>query len=161
MGWVFIRGILALWGSSFLIGWAKPVPYNPYNVRHGKWGEAMVAAAGPATNVLIAILFAVPLRLGGFGLPEVFLQVAVMAIFANLALAILNMIPIPPLDGSKVLAALLPPGPAMAYRRLEGMTYAFGPFGLIAVLLLFVYVFSAPVSAFVRSLFSLLTGIPL
>lgn len=160
VGSVLIPGILLLSGTPFLIGWAKPVPYNPYNLRHGKWGEALVALAGPATNIAIAVLFALALRLGTIASP-LFLQVAVLAIFANIALAIINMIPIPPLDGSKVLRALLPYRAAEAYASLERMTYALGPFGLIGILLLLVFVFSDAVFAFVRLLFSLLTGISL
>lgn len=160
VGSVLIPGILLLSGTPFLIGWAKPVPYNPYNLRHGKWGEALVSFAGPVTNITIAVFFALMLRLGIIASP-LFLQVAVLAIFANIALAIINMIPIPPLDGSKVLRAFLPYQASLAYSRLENMTYAFGPFGLIGILLLFVFVFSGPVFAFVRYLFSFLTGIAL
>ena len=160
VGSILVPGILMLSGTPFLIGWAKPVPYNPYNLRHGKWGEALVAFAGPATNILIAVAFALLLRLGLLTSP-LFVQVAVLAIFANIALAIINLIPIPPLDGSKILRALLPAGAALSYQRLEQMTYALGPFGLIGILLLLVFVFSEAVFAFVRFLFSILTGIAL
>lgn len=158
IGSVLVPGILMLSGTPFLIGWAKPVPYNPYNLRHGKWGEALVAFAGPATNIIIAVVFALLLRLG-FLVSPLLIQVAILAIFANIAVAIINLIPIPPLDGSKILRALLPYQAALAYGRLEQMTYAFGPFGLIGILLLLVFVFSEAVFTFVRLLFSLLTGI--
>jgi len=158
IGSIIIPGILLLSHTPFLIGWAKPVPYNPYNLRHGKWGEALVSAAGPLTNIIIAVLFALILRFGIITSP-VFLQVAIIAIFANIALAIINLIPIPPLDGSKILRAVLPYQAAIAFGKLEQMTYAFGPFGLIGILLLFVFVFSDIVFALVRLLFSLLTGI--
>ncbi|MFQ5540672.1 MAG: site-2 protease family protein [Candidatus Paceibacteria bacterium] len=160
IGSVLIPGILLLSGTPFLIGWAKPVPYNPYNMRHGKWGEAAVAGAGPATNILIATLFALLIRFGLIASP-LFLQVAILAIFANIALAIINLLPIPPLDGSKILRALLPAGAAISYQRLEHMTYALGPFGLIGILLLLVFVFSDIIFGFIRFLFSLLTGISL
>ena len=160
VGSLLVPGILMLSGTPFLIGWAKPVPYNPYNLRHGKWGEALVAFAGPATNILIAVAFALLLRLGLLTSP-LLVQVAFLAIFANIALAIINLIPIPPLDGSKILRALLPAGAALSYQRLEQMTYALGPFGLIGILLLLVFVFSEAVFAFVRFLFSILTGIAL
>lgn len=158
VGSVLIPGILALSGTPFLIGWAKPVPYNPYNLRHGKWGEALVAFAGPGTNILIAIFFAILFR-AGFLAGPMWVQIGVLVIIANLVLAIINLIPIPPLDGSKIVKALLPAQAAMGYARLESMTYALGPFGLIGVLLLLVFVFSGPVSQFVFFLFSLLTGI--
>lgn len=159
VGSVIIPGILALSGTPFLIGWAKPVPYNPYNLRHGKWGEALVSVAGPATNILIAVVFAVILRVFFSTLSPLFVQVAVLAVIANLVLAIINLIPIPPLDGSKILKAVLPVSAAISYQRLEHMTYALGPIGLIGVLLLLLFVFSDVVSGFVFLLFSLLTGL--
>lgn len=160
VGSLLVPGILLLSGTPFLIGWAKPVPYNPYNLRHGKWGEALVSIAGPGTNIIIAVLFAPLLRLDLIVSP-VFIQIAILAIFANIALAIINLIPIPPLDGSKILKALLPVPAAIAYGRLEHMTYAFGPLGLIGILLILVFVFSDIIFAFIRLLFSLLTGITL
>lgn len=160
VGSLLIPGILLLSGSSFLVGWAKPVPYNPYNLRYGKWGEALVAAAGPATNVLIAVLFALLIRFE-LVISPLLIQVAILAIFANIALAIINLIPIPPLDGSKIVRALLPGNAAMAYARLENLTYTLGPIGLIGVLMLLVFVFSDAVFALVRGIFTLLTGISL
>jgi len=159
IGSVLLPGILALSGSSFLIGWAKPVPYNPYNLRNGKWGEALVAFSGPATNILLALIFGLILRFWGGGLDPAMIQLLAMVVFANLSLAILNLLPIPPLDGSKILKALLPYSLAQSYARLEGLTYALGPFGLIGVLLLFIYVLSASVSQFVYFLFSLIVGV--
>ena len=158
IGSVLVPGILALSGTPFLIGWAKPVPYNPYNLRHGKWGEALVAFAGPAVNIAIAVLFAILFRLGFLATPEL-LQVGVLVIVANLVLAIINLLPIPPLDGSKIVKALLPYQASVAYSRLEQMTYALGPIGLIGVLLLLLLVFSEPIGVFVFWLFGLLTGI--
>ena len=64
LGSVIIPGILLLSGSGFLIGWAKPVPYNPYNLSNQKWGEALVAGAGPAVNILLAVIFAIVIRVG-------------------------------------------------------------------------------------------------
>lgn len=158
IGSVLVPGILALSGTPFLIGWAKPVPYNPYNLRHGKWGEALVAFAGPATNILIAVVFALLLRFGFLATPEL-LQIGFLVIIANLVLAIINLIPIPPLDGSKIVKALLPYHAAQAYGQLEQLTYRLGPIGLIGVLLLLLFVFSDFVSAFVFWLFQLLTGV--
>lgn len=157
IGSVLIPGILVLSGTPFLIGWAKPVPYNPYNLRGGKWGEAFVAFAGPLTNIIIAVVAAALMRLGVFATPEL-MQIGAILILANIVLAIINMLPIPPLDGSKVLRALLPRSAEQFFSRIEGFTYALGPFGLIAILLLIVFVFSAPIFAFVRAIFSLLTG---
>lgn len=158
VGSILIPGILALTQSPFLIGWAKPVPYNPYQVKGGKWGEAAVAAAGPATNLLIALVFAMPIRFNLIADP-LFLNVAFLVIIANLSLAILNLIPIPPIDGSKILRALLPQAFGGIYDNLERMTYALGPFGLILVLIIIINFFQAPMGALVGSLFSLFTGI--
>ncbi len=159
VGSLLLPGILALSGSSFLIGYAKPVPYNPDNLRHGKWGEALVAFAGPGTNLLIAGVLALVVRLFETSLTPLFLNVAVLAIIGNLGLAIINLIPIPPIDGSKILRAFLPYRAALAYDRLEQFTYALGPFGIIGVLILLVYVFSESVGSFVFFLFRLLTGL--
>jgi len=159
MGSVIIPGLLALTHSPFLFGWAKPVPYNPYNLKNQKWGEAMVGFAGPFTNFIIALGFGLVIRFSGATLGDTLTSAFALAVFSNLSLAILNLIPIPPLDGSKVLKALLPYQLSQSYGRLEGISYALGPFGLVAVLLLFIYVFSAPVSQFVYYLFSLIVGV--
>jgi len=159
VGSVLIPGILALTGSSFLIGWAKPVPYNPYNLKNQRWGEAMVGAAGPLTNVLIALIFGLILRFSGsLGLSGAFLGICVTVVYANLVLAIYNLIPIPPLDGSKVLRSILPSNLALAYGRLETSMYALGPVGLIMVSLLAIYLLWPYLSGFVQTLFSLIVG---
>jgi Zn-dependent protease len=97
--------------TPFAFGWAKPTPVNPMNLRGGRWGEAMVAAAGPLSNLVLAAAGALPLRYmraTNLDMPffEAFLGTFV---FINLLLMIFNFIPIPPLDGSKVLYALLDP----------------------------------------------------
>jgi Zn-dependent protease len=94
--------------TGFLFGWARPVPYNPYNLRYQRWGSAIVGAAGPFTNVLIALVFALTLRFAASGIPEGILPFLLIIVQANLILGIFNLLPIPPLDGSKVLFALLP-----------------------------------------------------
>jgi Zn-dependent protease len=95
--------------GGFIIGWAKPVPFNPYNLRNQKWGEAIVAVAGPLSNICIAVFFGLLIRSGisaQFG--DAFLYMSSMIIFINLVLATFNLIPIPPLDGSKILFSFLP-----------------------------------------------------
>ncbi len=93
-----------------IIGWAKPVPYNPYNLKNPKMGAGFIAFAGPISNIVFASLFALTLR----GLNSVGIENPVVIllfnniIIINVALAIFNLVPIPPLDGSKVLFALLP-----------------------------------------------------
>ncbi len=107
----FILPIMSYFAGGFIIGWAKPVPFNPYNLRNQKWGEALVAIAGPLSNICIALFFGLLLRFGlidTFG--QAFFNIIAMIVFINLVLATFNLIPIPPLDGSKILFSLLPMG---------------------------------------------------
>jgi Zn-dependent protease len=93
------------------IGWAKPTPYNPMNLRGGRWGEAIIAIAGPVSNFILAIAAAIPLRyIYATGMDVPFVE-GVLRLFVtiNLLLMVFNLIPIPPLDGSKVLYAFLDP----------------------------------------------------
>jgi Zn-dependent protease len=101
----------ALSGSApVLFGWAKPVPYNPFGLRNLRWGPAFVALAGPASNIALAILFGGLMQIAG---QTSFGSSALTAFFGiivriNLLLGIFNLVPIPPLDGSKLLFAVLP-----------------------------------------------------
>ncbi len=105
MGSIVIPGLLFISGSPMIIGWAKPVPFNPYNLRNQRWGEAMVALAGPLSNIFIAVVFGLMLRFGLFvSLAESFIYIVLI----NLVLATFNLIPIPPLDGSKILFSVFP-----------------------------------------------------
>ncbi len=99
--------ITSLVGFSF--GWAKPVPYNPYNLKGGRWGPALVGAAGPLSNLFLAFFFGFFLKYAGIAqlsLPMLFITNQI--IFINIILAVFNLIPLPPLDGSKILFAVLP-----------------------------------------------------
>ncbi len=157
LGSVIIPAILVLTNANFLIGWAKPVPYNPFNLRNAKWGEAIVAGAGPATNLFIALFFGLLIRFGS-GLPADFVELAGYVVFINILLAIFNLIPIPPLDGSKVLKAFLPYN--MAY-KYEGLMQGIMQYGFIVTFIfifLFISILWAPFSAVLVSVFSLITG---
>jgi Zn-dependent protease len=155
VGSIFLPGILALTGSPFMIGWAKPVPYNPYNLRNQRWGEALVAASGPLTNIALALLGGLVVRMGiGGGVAEI----ASTLILTNLVLAIYNLIPIPPLDGSKVLASILPHPLSVMYRQFENTMYALGPFGLLGVGLVAIYLLWPVLSGIVISLFMFIVG---
>ena len=92
-------------GGRFLFAYAKPVPYNPYNLKNQKWGPAMVGLAGPMANFLLAASFAVIVRLMPSSALTPFLGIIV---YANVLLMVFNLLPIPPLDGSKILYAFLP-----------------------------------------------------
>jgi Zn-dependent protease len=93
------------------IGWAKPTPYNPMNLQGGRWGEAIVSIAGPISNLVLAIAAAIPLRyILATGMNVEFLAGTLyLFVEINLLLAVFNLLPIPPLDGSKVLYAFLDP----------------------------------------------------
>jgi Zn-dependent protease len=98
-------------GGRFLFAYAKPVPYNPYNLRDGKWGPVKVALAGPAANFFLAAVFGVLIRLiFSFDLVQFtnLLPFLSIIVYTNVLLGVFNLVPIPPLDGSKLLYALLP-----------------------------------------------------
>ena len=101
----FLLPVMSYFLGGFIIGWAKPVPFNPYNLRNQRWGEALVALAGPGSNLLIALVLGLLIRFGVF--PS--LQGAfALIVFINLILATFNLVPVPPLDGSKILFSILP-----------------------------------------------------
>jgi Zn-dependent protease len=123
--------------AGFGFGWAKPTPVNPNNLEGGRWGEAIVAAAGPISNLVLAIAVALPLRYLfdhpdlARQLPEIVLTVMFFFVVINIILMIFNLFPIPPLDGSKVLFALLPPRLAWQWRPMLEQ------YGFILLLLVF------------------------
>lgn len=95
--------------AGFTFGWAKPIQWNPYNVKNKRWGELLIAIAGPLSNLFIAIVFGFIIRLMGSGLSDSFIKISLYVIAINIVLAVFNLIPLPPLDGSKVLFSILPP----------------------------------------------------
>lgn len=105
-GSIILPLLLFISGSSILIGWAKPVPINPYNFKDQKWGVLKVAIAGPATNLSLAIVFGLLIRF--FVLPGPLSEFFLIVIFYNSLLALFNLIPLFPLDGSHILLALMP-----------------------------------------------------
>ena len=150
----FIIPLVSYLSVGMLFGWAKPVPYNPYNLRPGRWSEAMVAAAGPASNLAVAIVFSLFLRIvtgsaSGIASPAL-LEVTSIVILINIVLAIFNLIPIPPLDGSKLLFALFP-------EKLYVLRAFYEKFGFILLLffIFFLWKYLFPVVALV---FFFLTG---
>lgn len=108
-GSVILPIVMAIISSGGLVfGWAKPVPYNPYNLRNQRWGELIVALAGPLSNITVAIFFGVLIRFASaLSLSASFIELSMLIVIINLVLAVFNLIPIPPLDGSKVLFAVL------------------------------------------------------
>lgn len=143
--------------GGFVFGWAKPVPYNPHNLRNQKWGPAIVGAAGPAANISLAVIFGLVVRfLPGFArgsgaeFATNFAGIAATVALLNLVLAIFNLVPIPPLDGSKVLFAVLP-------YRWRGIQYLLEQYGFF-ILLLFLFSFSSFLSPVILFFFRLITG---
>lgn len=117
VGSILLPGILLLTNSRFLIGWAKPVPFNPGYFRNLRQGVMLVGAAGPATNLAIAVVAGMAWKLfepeGTIG------TLLAYASIINVVLAVFNLVPIPPLDGSRIVMGLLPPSLALPYARLE------------------------------------------
>ena len=128
VGTIILPLLLLMSHAGILFGWAKPVPVNPLNYRNYRWGEFAVSAAGPVSNLVLAAIFSVVLRLGleNPGL----MQLAYFGVSINIFLALFNLIPLPPLDGSHILALVLPPELARLYSHLQ-------PVGFILILILF------------------------
>jgi len=114
-------------GQPFTIGYAKPVPINPYHFKNPKKDIAMVGLAGPLMNIAIAIILSLLIRIGF----PLFTEAIILGIMVNLLLAVFNLIPIPPLDGSKLLTSFLPKKVAYNYLKLE-------PYGFFIIILLLV-----------------------
>ncbi len=153
-GSVILPVLLVISQSPILIGWAKPVPYNPYNLRNQKWGPALVGVAGPLANVSLAVVFGLLLRF----IPDLvagqflfnFVTIAGTITLLNLGLAFFNLIPIPPLDGSKVLFAILP-------YQWRGLQYLLEQYGFF-LLLIFIFFFSRWLVPIILFSFRLITG---
>jgi len=143
-------------GGSFVFGYAKPVPINPFNFRDQKYGQVKVALAGVAANFALALVFGTILRFW----PEIsnpmsagFYGLAQQVVIINLVLAVFNLIPIPPLDGSHVLFAFLP-------RSQEDFKIFLQRYGFI-FLLIIIYFLSSIIGPILQFLYRLIVGIPL
>ena len=151
-GSVLLPALLVLSHSPFLFGWAKPVPYNPNNLSDKKWGTIAVASAGILANFFIAIIFGIIIRLTlGFSLPEDFYSIISIIVVINLSLGIFNLVPIPPLDGSKILFPFFP-------TSASAFILAYEQYSLIILLVFIVFLadYLAPILGF---LFHFLTGL--
>jgi Zn-dependent protease len=161
IGSIVLPGLLLLSQSvthfPLLIGYAKPVPVNTHYLT-GKYDEALVAFAGPATNIFLAIIFGLAIRvMGGQATPltEAFATIC----YINMILALFNLIPIPPLDGSRVLASLLPGPLGRVYDDFRNWFEGLGMISsTLIIMLVFYYVLAPYFSVLIYSLFQLLTG---
>jgi Zn-dependent protease len=157
-GTIIIPGVLVLTHSPFLFGWAKPVPYNPFNLKSQRWGEAIVAVAGVATNFILAIIFALVARYAGSHGMVLYAQLAQVVVLVNLFLGFFNLIPVPPLDGYTFLRGLLPPKTALGFREFEDRMRQGGFLTLIVFLIVFSYFLAGPFDLLVIWIFNLLVG---
>lgn len=148
-GSLFLPLMMVLSQMPFLIAWAKPVPYNPFNLRDKKYGEAKVALAGPMANLAIALFFGFCLKVMPF-FSLTFSGLLGIIIYINLLLMVFNLLPLPPLDGSKILATFLPERLREKYLHME----RFGFILVIFVVMLFGGIISGPVNF----LFKLIAG---
>lgn len=152
-GSVILPLILILTNAGFVIGWAKPVPYNPDNLKHGNRSVAKVSIAGIVVNLAIAIIFGLFIRaslLWGFAVPAV-IDIASIIVLINIVLALFNAIPLAPLDGFRFLSAVLPFRFQATMRTIEQYS--------LPILLVFVLFGWKIVAPFAFTLFTLLTGI--
>lgn len=143
--------IAIFWLGGFLFGWAKPVPVTWENLKHPKRDMALVAVAGPLANLIMAIGWAIVMKIGLSFSPDLsyvaipLIYMGFMGILINCALMVLNLLPLPPLDGGRIMSSLLPGPLAWKYNRLE-------PYGLYILLFLLIsgglaWVLMPPLSA--------------
>lgn len=135
------------------IGWGKPVPFNPLNLRNQKWGSALVGLAGPLSNFLMALLVGFLLRFFPFANPGLVFFFSIFT-WLNIILGLFNLLPVPPLDGSHIFLAILPP----SLENFKISILQSAPF-LIFFAILFMFYVGYPFLA--RPLFTLITGLPL
>ena len=161
VGSILLPGLLlisqAVTHLPLVIGYAKPVPINPHYLT-GKYDEALTAFAGPGTNIIIAIIFGLAIRfIGG---PETPLLDAFADItYINMLLALFNLIPIPPMDGSRVLAAILPGPLGRSYDNLRHRMERMGMLSnTLIIMIVFYYILAPFFSIILGGLFALLTG---
>ncbi len=152
LGSVILPLILAIIPGGLMFGWAKPVPYNPYNLRSKRWGEAIVAFAGPLSNLFIALIFGLLIRYSSYlNLDKSFVELSLVVVLINVVLAIFNLMPIPPLDGSKILFGLFPKQTQKIRNFLDSYSIV-----LILIFIFFIWQYITPLIIFVTEI---LTGI--
>ena len=160
-GSVILPLMLVLLNTGFFIGWAKPVPYNPRNLKNGRMGDLIVSISGILTNLAVAIFFGLLMNFApALGLTNIlsdggqaFYQISSMIVIVNLVLALFNLVPIPPLDGSKILFSILP----LRFAYIQEFLEKWG-FPILVIFIVFGWKFVAPL---VFVFFRFLTGVDL
>lgn len=152
-GMILLPLILTMMGSPVIFGWAKPVPVNFWNLKNPRRDMIWVGLAGPLANIILAFALSLFLKIN-INLPALIFNILIVGIYVNLVLAVFNLIPIPPLDGSRVVIGLLPRELAVRYIRLER-------FGIpLIFLLMFMGLFNYLIRPIVQILANLL-GVPI
>lgn len=152
-GMILLPLILTMMGSPVIFGWAKPVPVNFWNLKNPRRDMIWVGLAGPLANIILAFALSLFLKIN-INLPALIFSILITGIYVNLVLAVFNLIPIPPLDGSRVVIGLLPRELAVRYIRLER-------FGIpLIFLLMFMGLFNYLIRPIVQILANLL-GVPI
>lgn len=155
VGSVLLPIMLVLFNAGFIIGWAKPVPYNERNLRNKRWGTAIVASAGIFANLGLALIFGIAIRFSsllGVYAPA-FVAIATVIVLVNLLLALFNLIPIPPLDGSKILFSFFPNHTARLQSVVEYLS--------LPLLIFFILFFWPHIAPVINYLFAVITGMNL
>ncbi len=156
LGSIILPIIMSLMPGGLILGWAKPVPINPYNFKNRRLGEFATAFAGPLSNIAIAGVFIILIRLApSLGLMNpAFIQLSMTIVIINSVLACFNLIPIPPLDGYRILSIILP---HHIVEKSEQFVQRFGIF----IVLFFVLFLWNPIFLILMSIIEYLTGLPL
>ena len=140
-------------GGAFFFAAAKPVPYNPRNLKDPRSGSAKIALAGPATNFILAIVFGIAVRIFSYtSVSDTFITLLGIVVLVNIVLGLFNLVPIPPLDGSRILYALLPPTETVV--RVMHFLERWGLF----IVLLFAFFGFQYIQPIIGWLFTLFTG---
>ena len=150
VGSIVVPGLLALSGTGVIFGWAKPVPYNPHNL-HNRYGDALVAAAGPASNLVLAVLAGFVFRLAPVAATDPTGSFLLTVVLVNIVLMVFNLVPIPPLDGSKILFEFLP-------AKLDYIRQNLKQYGFI-ILIFFIFFAIELISPVIFGLFRLVSGV--
>jgi Zn-dependent protease len=149
IGSILVPAVLALLPGSIVFGWAKPVPYNPHNIAN-RYGDAIVAAAGPASNFILAGIAGAILQLTAVTAGTALGTVLVGIILINVVLGVFNLVPIPPLDGSKILFNFLP-------ARFNYVRDALEQYGFM-ILLFFIFFAVELIQPIIFTLFEIFAG---